>query len=217
VEFGTPERFHDNISVRLLSIKRATAQYIFSKEQLQTRFQGKIDQHTNFIVIGLGNEINLLSSFKELFFNSRELLDILLAKLNSETKNRDFQTARDFLRFSKNMMRGNYDSGNLSTIDFLKENITYIFHIRKIRNEIKNHPSNIKFRYANRFEAYFKIPIRDDELELIKYLDIANKNEALKKKSYHCTYILDKIFPEMLQFWNTCLSILGDDINALKA
>ena len=217
MEFGSPENFRDNIEVRLLLIEKAIAQYQFSAKHLKTQFEDKIDQHTSFFVKGLGNEINFLSSFKELFFNSRELLDALLAKLNSETTGRDSQTAQKFLPFSKKMMKGDYDSNNLATIEFLKTNITYIFHIRKVRNEIKNSPSNVKFRYANRFEAYFKVPIKDDELELIKFLDIENKDEALRNKFYYCTYKLDEIFPEMLLFWKSCFSILDNDINALTS
>ena len=217
MEFGRPEDFHNNIKIRLLAIERAIAQYQFSAQHHKAKFQDKIDEHTKFFIKGLGNEINFLSCFKELFFNSRELLDILLAKINKETEGRDFQTAKSFLPFAKKMMNGGYDVSNLAIIEFLKTNITYIFHIRKVRNEIKNNPSNIKFRYVNRFEAYFKVPIKEDELELIKFLDIKNKDEALKNKSYNFTYILDEIFPEMLQFWDVCFSILDNDIKALTS
>ena len=217
MEFGRPEDFHDNKKIRLLAIERAIAQYQFSAQHHKAKFQDKIDEHTKLFIKGLGNEINFLSCFKELFFNSRELLDILLTKLNKETENRDFQTAHSFLTFAKKMMNGDYDVCNLGIIEFLKTNVTYIFHIRKVRNEIKNSPSNIKFCYVNRFEAYFKVPIKEDELELIKFLDIKNKDEALKNKSYHCTYILDEIFPELLKFWNVCFSILDNDIKALTS
>jgi len=111
------------------------------------------------------------------------------------------------------MIKGEYDKNNLAIINFLKTNITYIFHIRKIRNEIKASPSNINFRLnTNRLESYFTIPIKDDEVELIYYLDIKNKEDALRKKSYDCVFILDEYFPEMLQFWNTCFSILKNDL-----
>jgi len=111
-------------------------------------------------------------------------------------------------------MKGEYDQSGLRIFGFLKINITYIFHIRKIRNEIKNQPANIKFRFVtDHFEAYFRIPIMKDEMELIQFLDIKNKDEALEKMSYHCIYNLDELFPEMLKFWRTCSSILEKDIS----
>lgn len=216
MEFGRPEDFHDNSKIRLLAIERAIAQYQFSAQHYKAKFQDKIDAHTKLFIKGLGNEINFLSAFRELFFNSRELLDILLIKLNKETATHGCQTARSFLPFAKQMMRGDYDRNSLATITFLKTNITYIFHIRKVRNEIKNNPSNIKFRYVtDHFEAYFKVPIKSDEKELIQYVDIKNKEESVRNMAYHCTYILEKLFPEMLQFWNICLSTLDNDIQAL--
>jgi hypothetical protein len=215
MKLGRPEDYHNNIKIRLMAIERAIAQYQFSAQHHKATFQNKIDEHTKLFIRGLGNEINFLSAFKELFFNSRELLDILLLKLNKVSATRGVQTARHFLPFAKQMMKGNYDNLKLSTIDLLKTNITYIFHIRKIRNEIKNSPSKILFRYNDRFEAYFIITINPDEKELIPFIEIANKEEALKNMSYNCVYILDNIFPEMLQFWQTCLAILDKDIKAL--
>lgn len=212
MKFGRPEDYHNNIKIRLMSIDRAIAQYQFSARHHKATFQDKIVKHTTLFIKGLGNEINFLSAFKELFFNSRELFDILLLKLNKETATRGLQTNRHFLPFAKQMMKGNYDELKLSTIDFLKTNITYIFHIRKIRNEIKNSPSKILFRYnTNRFEAYFTITINTDEKDLISFVEIAHHDEALKNMSYQCVCNLDEIFPEMLQFWQTCLSILDKD------
>jgi hypothetical protein len=215
MKFGRPEDYHNNIELRLMAIERAIAQYQFSAQHHKATFQDKIDEHTKLFIKGLGNEINFLSAFKELFFNSRELLDILLLKLNKVTATRGVQTARHFLPFAKQMMKGNYDDLKLSSIDFLKTNITYFFHIRKVRNEIKNSPSKILFRYNNRFEAYFIITINSDEKELIPFIEIANKEKALNNMSYSCVYVLDNIFPEMLQFWQTCLAIIDEDIKAL--
>jgi hypothetical protein len=124
------------------------------------------------------------------------------------------QLPRNFLPFAKRMMRGDFDENGLEIIKFLKTNITYIFHIRKVRNEIKNDPSKIEFLFkTDHFEAYCKVPIKEDENELVQYLEIRNKEEAIKNKTYSYTYILDAIFPEMLDFWNTAFSILKDDLN----
>jgi len=214
MEFGKPEDFHGNIEVRLLSIERAIGQYQFTAKQFKSHFNDKVDQHTNLFIKGFGNEVNFLSSFRELFFNSRELLDNILIKLNAETKGQSIQTARSFLPFAKQLMKGEYDQSSLSIFSLLKTNITYIFQVRKIRNEIKNQPSNIKFRFVtDHFEAYFRIPIMKNEIELIQFLDIKNKDEALAKMSYHCTYNLDELFPEMLRFWKTCFSILEMDFS----
>lgn len=214
MEFGRQEDFHGNIKIRLLSIQRAIAQYQFTAKQLRSRFENKLDENVSLFIKGFGNEVNFLSSFRELFFNSRELLDNLLIRINSETKGQSFQTTKEFLPFVKQLMKGNYDQSNLEIIKFLKTNITYIFHVRKIRNEIKNKPSNIKFRFVtDHFEAYFEVPILKEEIDLIPFLDINNKDEALLKRSYHITLNLDEFFPEMFLFWNTSLSILEKDFS----
>lgn len=213
MKLGKPNDFGDARSIRIRSIERAIAQYQFSSQELKKGFVNRLDEHTTLFLKGLGNEINLLSALRDLFFNSRELLDFLLIQLNKMTVNTENQTPRDFLPFVRKMMNGDFDENGLKIIRFLKTNITYIFHIRKVRNEIKNDPSNIEFLYkSDHFEARFKVPIKDDEKYLVQYLDIENKDDAVKNKSYFCTYILDAIFPEMLEFWNTAFSILEDDV-----
>ena len=213
MEFGKPEDFLNNTNIRFRAIDRAISQFEFSTNHFRKQFKDQIDEDTSLFIKGLGNEVNLLSCFRDLLFNSRELLDLLLFRLNQITSDLNIQTSRKFLSFLKTMIKGEYDQNNLAIINLLKTNITYIFHIRKIRNEIKASPSNIKFRLnTNRLESYFTIPIKDDEVELIQYLDIKNKEDALRKKSYDCVFILDEYFPEMLQFWNTCFSILKNDL-----
>ncbi len=94
-----------------------------------------------------------------------------------------------------------------------EERDAYNSTIRKIRNEIKASPSNIKFRlHTNRIESYANIPIKSSEVELIQYLDIENRDEALKNNAYNCVFILDVYFPDMLQFWNECFSIFKTDL-----
>ena len=115
------------------------------------------------------------------------------------------------------MMKGDFDDSGLKIIKFLKTNITYLYHIRKVRNEIKNNPATIEFLFkTDHFEARLKVPIKDDEIDLVQYLDILNKDKAVRNKSYLCTYKLDVIFPEMLEFWNTALSILEDDVTQMR-
>jgi len=106
-------------------------------------------------------------------------------------------------------MAGDFDSYDYELLDFLKTNITYIFHIRKVRNEIKSNISNIDFRFVtDHFEAAFWVPIKKDEFELVQYLDIANKDKAIANEHYHCTFNLDVYFAEMVEFWNVALSLL---------
>ena len=105
-------------------------------------------------------------------------------------------------------MSGQYDDCNLPILDFLKTNISYIFHIRKFRNEIKNSISNIEFLFeTDKFIAKFEIPVARGETELIQYLDI-NKNLALERSSYFCKLILNEYFPEIIKFWKTVFEIM---------
>jgi len=216
MKLGTPNLFYDKRSIRLRSIVRAIAQYRFSSHELRKTIAGKIDEHTSLFLKGFGNEINLLSAFRELFFNSRELLDLLLTQLNRATAGMATQTPRNFLHFAKKVMRGEFDQNGLPIVEFLKTNVTYIFNIRKVRNEIKNNPATIEFVFnTEHFEARFKVPISRDEVDLVQYLDILNKEEAIKNMSYRCTYILDAIFPEMLDFWNTAFSVYDESFEHL--
>jgi hypothetical protein len=212
MELGRPEYYHDNIELRLLSINRAIAQYQFSSSQLKKEFEDKIDQHTVLFIKGFGNEINLLSSFRELFFNSRELLDYTLTKIHNKTTATNIQTAKSFLPFAKHLMKNEYDQIGLPIINFYKTNITYIFHIRKIRNQIKNCPSSIKFRFiTDHFESYIDLPIDNNEKDLIPFLDINQKEKALTDLSYEGVHNLDILFPEVPLFWKTCFSIIEKD------
>ncbi|MCF8051154.1 MAG: hypothetical protein K9L59_07945 [Desulfobacterales bacterium] len=214
MKIGKPDDYLDKRSFRLRSIDRSIAQYRISAYELKKTFADKLDSNVFLFLKGFGNEVNLLSAFRDLFFNSRELLDLLLLELNKATDGKEAQTPRDFLPFAKKLMQGVFDQKRLPTLTFLKTNITYIFHIRKVRNEIKNNPANIEFLFkTDHFEACFRVPIKADEVELVQYLDIANKDEAVRNKSYRCTYILDTIFPEMLVFWKTAFSLLDSDIN----
>jgi hypothetical protein len=211
MKLGAPENFKDDRQVRLSSIDRAIAQYQFSSGELKKGFADKLDEHTKLFLKGFGNEINLLAALRDLFFNSRELLDMLLVGMNK----RFTHTPRDFLGFTKKMMHGDFDAYDGKIITFLKNNITFIFHIRKVRNEIKNKPSNIEFRFnTNHFETSFRVPINKDEIELIDYLDIQNKAEALRNMSYQCVYNLDALFPEMALFLKTAFSIYDGDVTS---
>ncbi len=56
--------------------------------------------------------------------------------------------------------------------------------------------------------AKFELPIAKDETELIQYLDIKNKDQALARGSYSCQLTLDEYFPEVIQFWETVFEIM---------
>jgi hypothetical protein len=212
MELWRPEYYHGNIELRFLSINRAIAQYQFSSRLLKKGFEDKLDQQTVLFIKGFGNEVNLLSSFRELFFNSRELLDYTLIKIHDKTNATNIQTAKSFLPFAKHLMKNEYDQIGLPIINFYKTNITYIFHIRKIRNQIKNYPSSIKFRFiTDHFESYIDLPIDNNEKELIPFLDINQKEKALADMSYEGVHNLDILFPEVPHFWKTCFSILEKD------
>lgn len=218
MKLGHPEQFLDKVEVRLKASERAISQYQFSAQELRKPLSEKVDEQTVLYLKGFGNEINLLSAFRDLFFNSRELLDVLLGWLNRLTAGTRTQTPKDFVPFAKRLMQGEFDHFGLSIFDFLKTNITYIFHIRKVRNEIKKNPAVVEFVYnTNHFEAHLSVPIESTEVDLIQYLDIQNAEEALKNKCYRARFNLDILFPEMLEFWNTTLVLYHQDAALLTS
>jgi hypothetical protein len=188
------------------SLVIANERFAACRERILLQIGNKLDEHTKLFIKGYGNDTELLSCFHELTFNSREMLDYLLIRLNNVTRKNNVQTTRKFLPFCKAMMKNEYDILNMKIIDLLKTNISYVFHIRKFRNEIKNRVSNIKFRFVtNRVESYFRVPIASDEKDIIQYLDIENKEEAFKNNGYNCVHNLDVYFPEIIYFWEMAL------------
>jgi hypothetical protein len=202
MKLGRPESLLDKSAVRLTAIDRAIAQFTHSSIQLMAPYRHMVDEHTTMYLKGFGNEVNLLSALRDLYFNSRELLDLLLAHIANATRTSGAQTPRDFMPFAKALVAGDLSRHKLKILTFLKNNITYIFHIRSIRNEIKRDPSGVEFNFnTSHFEARMRLPVKESEKILLQHLDIKNINEALKNRSYSCTLILDIAFPEMKDFW----------------
>ena len=211
MEIGSPDLFHNDLTIRINSLKRTISEYEFLSKNTRNLYSEKIDPYTTCFVKGLGNKIEFHRLFRDLFFNSRELLDFILIVLN-----KNFGTNREFLKFFDKLIIGDYESLNIKIIDFLKNNLTYVFHIRKVRNEIKNKPSNIKFRFVtDHIESYFSVPIlRNEDERFLDFLSLKNKEEAISKRRYSIVINLDLYFPEILVFWNTCLLILKKDVKS---
>ena len=206
VKFGSPELFKKDHKVRFDQILYANQRFQEITAAKKEQVKDKVDKHTTLFIKGYGTDTELISCFRELLFNSRELLDSLLFYINMATDNK---TSKRFLPFAKSLVKGNYDSFGLEIISFLKQNFTYVFHIRKFRNEIKNKVSNIEFLLiTNQIAARFQVPIHADEKELIEFLDINNKDQALKNGSYYCQVILTEYFPEITEFWTRVFSIM---------
>jgi len=208
-KLGDPKSFSSNRHLRFQQIKLANKRFAQIKAQRLIQISAKIDEATKLYVKGYGNDDELISCFRELLFNSRELLDSLIYIIYKKTQKR---TRKDFLPFAKKLMKNEYDYLKLDVISALKTDITHIFHIRKFRNEIKTNPSNIEFRFVYRsntscFQATFEVPIKRDEKELIPFLDIKNKKAAIERNSYRCTISLDEYFPEMVAFWTSMFKI----------
>jgi len=197
-----------DVEVRMQSLTIANKRFFKWRKDAFARIKDKLDEKTVLFIKGYGNNPELISCLRELMFNSRELLDYLLIVLNKQTEQNSTQTPKKFLPFAKGLMKNKYNGIGLKIIPFLQTNITYIFHIRKFRNEIKNKPSNLKFRWVtDHLESYFKIPIKNDEKDLIEFLDIGNKKQAIEKGGYNCTLNLDEYFPEMIEFWKHTLEL----------
>ena len=208
MELGKPELFFNDLDIRIELIKSSISEYKIFRSNIEKQFDGKIDQYTTVFIKGLGNDITLHKLFKDLFFESRELLDFILIILQ-----KNYGTNRDFSHFFEKLLENNYDSLDIETIKFLKQNFNFIYRIRKVRNEIKNKPSNIKFRFnTNHLECYFRVPIIPNDEKFLPFIDIKNKSEAISSHGFNCILNLDLTFPEMLDFWLVCLSVLKKDI-----
>ena len=199
VQFGSPELFEKDHLIRFQQLEYANNRFHQILSNKRNQVKDKVDEFTTLFVKGYGNDPELISCIRELFFNSRELLDSLLFYINKSTEN---QTNKSFIPFFKTLMKGDYDKIDLTILSFLKDNFTYVFHIRKFRNEIKNKISNAEFiLVTDKIIAKFKLPIKQDERDLIEFLEIPKKEEALSKGLYHCQLNLNIYFPEIIDFW----------------
>lgn len=188
--------------LRMKALKSENDNYLRIKNNLFNLEKDKIDKYVVLYIKGYGNSPELLNSFKTLLFNSRELLDSTLFRLNSLTKDKKHQTSKDFSTFIKQLSNNMYECSRI--LNFFKINITFLFHIRKVRNIIKTNPSMIEFRMVtNHLEAHLVIPLSEDELYLVPLLDVKGKDKILENESYHATFILDKYYPETIEFWRT--------------
>ncbi|MBF0252559.1 MAG: hypothetical protein HQL29_01970 [Candidatus Omnitrophica bacterium] len=203
-------RYLSDNSIRLELINEAYKKYLEIEQKKFEIEKDMIDEHTKFYLNGYGNDIQLINCLSEVMFRSRELLDSLLWMLNKITKGK---TSKNFLKFSKALMNGEYDEFEIGILEVLKANISFIFHIRKIRNEIKNKPSNIKFRIVtDHLQCYFELPIKSDEKEFIsKYIVFKNKEEGLNKGAYFCTLKLKQWFLDLMGFWDHIFRIIKND------
>jgi hypothetical protein len=202
MKLGRPEQFHDKFGLRLRSIERAVAQYRFSAAALRKPFEATLDEHTALFLKGFGNEVNLLSAVRELLFPSRELLDAWLGRIAAATAGTGKQTARDLMPFLKNLLAGSYDKMEKPIFVFLKTNSSYVFHMRKLRNQIKADPSSAEFYFnTDHFEMRMSLPVQAEDEAILPHLDIANFEEALSRRCYMSTINLDLYFPEVVEFW----------------
>lgn len=206
VKFGSPEMFLKDHEVRFGQLINANKRFQQFSVVKQEQVKDKVDDFTTLFIKGYGTDPELISCFRELLFNSRELLDSLLFYIHKETEGK---TNKKFLPFAKSLMNGAYDDIQHEIIPFLKLNSTYVFHIRKFRNEIKNRVSNIEFLLiTNQINAKLHVPIPSDEKALIEFLEIKNKDQALEKGSYYCQINLTEYFPEVIKFWRSVFSTM---------
>lgn len=205
-KFGIPEAFKKDHALLLEQLEYANQRFLEIDKERKERVSSKIDEHTTIFIKGYGNDKELISCFRELLFNSRELLDSLLFYIHKNTNGR---TSKRFLPFAKSLMSGKYDDLNLPIIDLLKTNFTYVFHIRKIRNEIKNKVSSIEYLLlTDTIIAKMQLPISNDEADLIQYLEINNKDQAVERGAYFSQIKLNEYFPEILSFWKLVFEIM---------
>ena len=206
VKFGVPETFLKDHRVRFDQLLYANKRFHKITETKKEQVKDKVDKNTVLFIKGYGTDPELISCFRELLFNSRELLDSLLFYINKTSGNK---TKKSFLPFANALMKGKYDNIGLKIMPFIKQNFTYIFHIRKFRNEIKNKVSNIEYLLiTNQISAKFQVPILADEKGLIEFLEINNKDQAIKNNRYSCQINMSVYFPEIVKFWETVFSIM---------
>jgi len=212
MRIGRPEQFKNKVSVRLEAIDLAASQYRISASKLLEGIQTPDEGKVVLFVKGFGNEATLLTTVRELYFNSRELLDYVLGRLNSATQGKPHQTPRDFLPFLRKLTRGELDSHQLNTLFILKKSAGFIFHIRKIRNLIKSDPSRIEFVFnTTGFEAHMRLPLDKCDEELAHLLNIHDLEQAVANGSYGAIVKLDKAFSGLRTFWDAVLLQMSAD------
>ena len=201
MKLGTPKQFHNNEEIRTRSIARAVHHYQSLAEKRRESFAHLLDKNT-FYVTGFGNDTDFLAVTKELFFASRELLDLHLGRLSRATSGSGHATPISYLPFAKSLIRDDFPHKDRPIFVFLRENLTYVSHIRRIRNEIKSNPRKCQFRFVtDHFEMQVRLQLTQEDSALLDHLEIRNKDTAMENGSYMATVNMDEYFPEIQQFW----------------
>lgn len=207
---GMPAYFKDSREVRMEQIALANTRFQSLRNDLYDRYiRSQIDAYTVCYIKGFGNHPETLSCMTDALIHSRVLIDDVLHQISKQTQNSGQQTSSDFMKFSRALAGGKYDGVKSEALLFIKANYSYVFHIRKIRNEIKNklHGMDISYRHPH-FFAECRVPLDSNDRELVSLLDICNVDEAIKNNGYTITINLDQYLPELLEFWNTVFPLL---------
>lgn len=198
MKIGKPKLFASDNRIRFNQIRHANDRFNYIKEIKRQEIANNIGSSTVLYVKGYGNDPDFIGCFRDLLFNSRELLDSLILKIHRETEGK---TKRSFVPFIKNLMLDKYDAHGLSIIELLKENISFIYQMRAMRNEIKAKVSGLEFRFVtNHFELTITHPLKEEDVFFLPYFDI-NTERAIEDKAYSSIIILDEYFPEVVRFW----------------
>lgn len=154
-----------------------------------------------------GNEPRAISCLKDSIFVSKELLDLLLVKLNKA----DSRINKKYKNFILGLAKGKFDQFEKTRkeINFLKNNIRFIHGLREIRNRLKGNYGNIKVYLKNQ-KYFIKIDLGFNStcLEIPNYkeiMQIKNYDKALKNKKYYVEVEIDGFINEQLNFWQILL------------
>ena len=85
VQFGSPQLYEKDHRVRFGQILYANRRFEEITAERKEQVKDKVDDHTTLFIKGYGTDTELISCFRELLFNSRELLDSLLFYINKAT------------------------------------------------------------------------------------------------------------------------------------
>lgn len=150
-----------------------------------------------------GNEPRAISCLKESIFESKDLLDLLLVKLNKA----DSRVPKKYDKFIIGLAKGDFDQYKKikKEINFLKQSIRFIHSLREIRNRLKLNYHNIQIFLINqKYFAKMDLKLSPTCLKIIDYqkiMQIKNYDEALENGKYYVQIDIEKEIEEELQFW----------------
>jgi len=201
-----------SVRVRQKIMRQIKMDFDRVEKEVLSEHSDKMDKNTSLFIKGYPCYHDSLRYFADFMIHARELQNSLLANLNKIVLSTGKQIPGKFKPFLKKLMIGEFDYLGLHVLNLLKNNFTFFFNIKKLRDVVKTNISEPRVMLVNKeLRVNMRVPISDSEMELIEYLDMLNKEKARVKKDYSATIVIGAYMADVLDFFDSIFDLFKKD------